>query len=76
MQENRIKVQEKINELNQSSPGWVDVAGFHAITSFEFPVYGKGATFNPSAGFPVKIFVNNITGEVKLFAAALFKSTI
>ena len=49
------------------------VPGFFAFTGFEFPKYGQGVIFNPSFGFPVKVFINNVSGEMRAFSAYFFK---
>jgi hypothetical protein len=71
--ENMPAIQAKINELNAISPGWTHLIGFSAITSFSYGQNGQTPTFNASSGLPVKVFLNNITGEVKIFSAHLFR---
>jgi len=81
MAENLLKVQQKINELNQKEPKllfpavsaiWSAVPGYFAITGFD---YGQGnPTFNANFGYPIKIFVNQKTGEMKFYPASLFEN--
>ena len=78
--EDHSKVRAKLDELNGGSLGglihvrsveWVALEGFNALTKFDFLSNG-GAVFTPTAGYPVKIFVNTSTGEMKIFPAAQF----
>lgn len=75
MRENPVKIQNKIRELNTQSPAgqknWTALIGFNALTTVDFNYAGK-AIYNPSLGFPAKVFVNNTTGEIKIFSAHLF----
>ena len=71
--ENAAKVGAKIVDLQkQTGHKWVHVNGFNAVTGFDYGT-GQGANFNPGFGLPVKIFIDTVTGEVKLFSADLFK---
>jgi hypothetical protein len=81
MAENALKVQKKLNELNSREPGlllsavsatWTAVPGYFAVTGFD---YGQGSpTFNANFGYPIKIFVNQRTGEMKFYPASLFEN--
>lgn len=80
MAENIIKIQQKINELNSKEPKflfpslavtWSTIPGYFAITGFDF---GQGApTFNANFGYPIKVFINQRTGEMKFYPASLFE---
>ncbi len=84
--ENPGKVEAKIGELNRQEPKpktsigfplhtplvWKAVPGYFALTGFN---YGQGnPQFNPSYGYPVKVFVNERTGEMRIFPASLFEN--
>ena len=80
--EDTQKIQQKLNELNskesplfhlggQFAGPWVHVAGYFALTGVDLKE--GGSTFNPSFGVPVKVFMNNKTGEIKTFSACLFE---
>ena len=60
------------NWLNTNyGQGWVPVDGFFTTTSLGFKS-DSTPIFNPNAGYPLKLFVNNQTGEVKMFDARRF----
>lgn len=68
------RVQNKLNELNATgqpgSPFWIVAEGLRALTSM---TYENGVVaFNPNNGIPLKVFVNTLSGELKLFDARLF----
>ena len=69
--EDPVKVQQKINELNELGGNWIANKGYFAVTGFDFN-NGK-PIFSPSLGIPVKVFNNTITGEVKIFLATGFE---
>lgn len=74
-QENTRKVQLKLAELNTGlNPAqWVSADGFSALTGFKFGKTNNDSQFLASSGVPVKVFFNNVTGEVKIFLAVLFR---
>ena len=62
-----------IESLNASTPNqiWVALDGIQALTT----VINNGSgniSFNPASGIVVKTFVNQTTGEIKLFPAKIF----
>lgn len=62
-----------IESLNTSTPGqiWIALDGIQALTT----VINSGSgniSFNPGSGIVVKTFVNQTTGEIKLFPAKIF----
>lgn len=62
-----------IQNLNNSTPGqtWVPLDGLYALTT----VINSGSnniSFNPGSGIVVKTFLNQITGEIKIFPAKIF----
>jgi hypothetical protein len=69
-------VQEKLTELNSlghpGAPYWISPDGLNALTTMTND--GGVATFNPSNGIPLKIFVNTLSGEIKIFDARAFTS--
>lgn len=65
------KIQNKITELNNQGGSWQEIEGNNALTKVEFS--DSGTKFYPSSGVPVKMFVNRISGEIKLFPAFIFK---
>lgn len=68
------KVQDKIIELNKNSKvgKWLAVEGYQALIDVRWKD-GDEITFNLDQGYTLKVFVNNVTGEVKMFAAELFR---
>lgn len=62
-----------IESLNLLTPGqiWIALDGIQALTT----VINNGSgniSFNPGSGIVVKTFVNQTTGEIKLFPAKIF----
>lgn len=62
-----------IESLNLLTPGqvWIALDGIQALTT----VINNGPdniSFNPGSGIVVKTFVNQTTGEIKLFPAKIF----
>lgn len=59
-----------LNRVYPPGP-WIPIIGFMAtITSV--PGANNTATYNPAVGYPLKSFVNTVTGEVKSFDARKF----
>lgn len=50
---------------------WKYYTGTYALTNVDIttPV----PNFNPASGIPLVVFVNTVTGEIKLFPAAIFE---
>ncbi len=74
--EDKTKVKSKIDELNKTyntTNAWTAIDGYYAITKFDFGKDDKNPNFSPSSGVPVKMFVNQTNGEIKLFLAKLFE---
>jgi hypothetical protein len=73
MVEDPVKVNNQVGLLNRLTPGqtWVPLIGFNALTTCYFSTTGQ-LMFNPNYGFPVKAFLNQVTGEVRMFNAKLF----
>ncbi len=85
--ENRTLIANKIAELNEESYNrsgartiiapppipqiWSAVGGYFVVTGFDF-AQGKNI-FNPSHGYPTKVFLNGLTGEVKMYSANMFE---
>ncbi len=62
-----------IESLNALTPGqiWIALDGTQALTT----VVNNGSgniSFNPASGIIVKAFLNQNTGEIKLFPAKIF----
>lgn len=68
---NSQKIQQKINELNSQGGSWATFNGTYALTQVD--VTKDSPTFFPASGVPVIIFVNNTTGELKLFPVIIFQ---
>jgi len=67
------KVEKKRKELGED---WVTTNGFKVLTGFKFlKEKGKGKFFSEK-GYPLKAFVNIKTGELRIFAAVLFKKDV
>lgn len=65
------KIEAKIKDLGA---GWIEVLGYHTVTSIDYTKKNPNASvFNPTKGVPLKVFVNPINGEVKMFLADLFE---
>ena len=62
-----------VNYLDDKyGPGpWIAMNGVQALTNVV--KNGESFTFMPASGTPVKVFLNQQTGEVKLFPALLFE---
>lgn len=77
LMEDTTKVQKKVDELNSKekpgNQGWTALNGYNALTRFEFGDSTKGATFYPSSGIPVKVFINAADGEIRVFPATFFE---
>jgi hypothetical protein len=78
VRENKVKVQEYLDKLNGSTKPklWVAGDGFHVMNGFDFGIDGDGfstATFHADTGYPVKLFINVETGEVRAVGAFKFK---
>lgn len=73
--ENPEKVERKLAELNRNmiTRPWFAAEGFHALNTFKFGAVGQGPTFKSDEGIPIKVFVNKVTGEFKIYSAYLFK---
>lgn len=54
------------------SDEWQEIAGYFALTKFEFT--SPTPTFTPTFGVPVKVFRNKKTGEIRTFSAYHFES--
>lgn len=52
-------------------PAWKYYTGTYALTQVE--VAQPVPNFNPASGIPMVVFVNSITGEIKLFPAVIFQ---
>jgi len=77
MEEDREKINQKLIELNGGTieGPWTDGQGFHAIQKFTFePDPVTSSKFYQNEGFPIKFFLNTVTGELKIFSARLFKA--
>lgn len=59
--------------LNSLTPGqnWVALAGWNAITTVSAGQGGQ-LVYNPQVGRPVKAFLNQTTGEVRMFDSQFF----
>lgn len=77
------KIQRKLDQLNggtgQTGIGpllpvnrrWIAVPGYFVVTGFN---YGNGnPIFNANFGYPLKLFVNEVDGEMKFYPASLFE---
>lgn len=53
------------------NPLWIEITGLKILPRLEVDDIGK-ITVTPTAGFPVKAFLNKETGEVKMFTARRF----
>ena len=73
IRENTETVRNWQNWLNTNYPpaAWIPINGFTAIITAT-PSTNATAAYNPSLGYPLKSFVNTLTGEVKSFDARKF----
>ncbi len=71
--ENPQSVTNWINWLNTNfGPGpWIPLSGHKSYVEMQYDLSGT-PIFNPSLGFPVKLFWNQATGEIKAFDARKF----
>ncbi len=81
--ENVGKIRQYITYLDSLEPRdqngnviqqWVPVQGYFATTGFNFGNQISGPNFNANFGYPVKLFYNTRTGEVKMFHATIFEN--
>jgi hypothetical protein len=65
-------IEDIIKLLNDSTPGqiWAVLDGIYAITTVKNNG-DNGIEFNPANGIVIKTFINQITGEIKMFPAKL-----
>lgn len=72
MAENNQKIQQYIQFLNNLTPGqtWVPADGYQALTKIDI----EKKVFYPNNGIPVKVFINQTTGEMRMFPASIFES--
>jgi len=70
-----VKIQAKVDELNRGLPvpQWAAVSGENAFVSFTLTGNQTGI-FNVNQGYPVKLFFNGVTNELKMFPLNLFLS--
>ncbi len=70
---NQISVKNWQNwlDLNHGPGKWVPITNFVALTQVTYNVFKK-PVFDPNTGFPVVAFLNQQTGEVKMFDARRF----
>ena len=68
--EDPVKVQNYINWLSKQTPGhtWVALNGLNALTTSSYNVLGA-LTFNGNIGTPIKAFLNQNTGEIRIIDA-------
>mgnify|MGYP001616812227 CR=1 FL=1 len=62
-----------VDTLNRSTPGqqWIPLDGIQALTT----VINNGpnnVNFNPASGIVIKTFLNQTTGEIRLYPAKIF----
>lgn len=71
----QTKIQNQLNSLNHGleSPQWSFVNGENAFMGFNIDPSGK-ASFAGNVGYPVKLFFNSTTNELKMFPLTLFIS--
>ena len=73
MPEDPRKIQAKIDYLNNLVGGhWVAATGKHALTEVKGNDYNK-LTFFPTRGIVIKVFMNQDTGEIRIFHARPFE---
>lgn len=72
--ENTLAVQNQVLQLNLLNPSesWIPVDGFNFMNAVKINP-NNTITLEKSKGYPVKLFLNTATGEVKVFNASRFK---
>lgn len=67
------EIKDVLNELNKSTEGspWICPGGTHALTKVEKK--DDNFTFKPDSGIIVKVFFNQISGEIRLYPAMMFR---
>ena len=64
--------QQKIENKRASlGPAWKYFNDTYALTQVD--VSGSVPNFKPASGIPVIVFVNSLTGEMRLFPAVIFQ---
>ncbi len=76
--EDPVKVQIKLNELNNDASGtslirprWIAIDGYYSL--FKTDLNRDQATFHADHGLPLKVFLDTEKGEVKFFPAKSFE---
>lgn len=68
------KIQNKINELNGFGGTWIAADGTNALIKVQGDFRtNANVVFMPASGIPVKVFLNTLNGEIKMFPAILFE---
>ena len=67
--EDRVKVDKQSKKLGKS---WTDVKGFMATNKFKFLSGRRRGKLNSTRGFPLKAFINQNTGEVRIYTGTFF----
>ena len=70
---NHQKIQQKAQELNakDNTNSWVAVSGMNTFASFKITEDGK-VNMGLDEGYPIQIFFNTNTQEIKMFPGAIF----
>lgn len=73
MPQNQTLIDQKIAELSRlTNHIWKEAQGYHALTMVD--IRTSGVAFNPASGIPIKVFVDTVSGELKMFPASMFES--
>jgi hypothetical protein len=73
--EDNEKILVKRRELNGGENGpWIAVDGTNALIKVQGDFRtNTNVVFMPASGIPVKVFMNTINGEIRMFPAILFE---
>jgi hypothetical protein len=67
------KIFQKLIELKQQSGhDWLPLTDTSALTSVDIS-NPQQPSFMPGTGYPVKAFIDTVTGEVRLFSTQIFQ---
>jgi hypothetical protein len=67
------KIKEKLANLKEETGHvWLPLTDVSALTSVDISD-PEMPRFKPGTGYPVKAFINTVTGEVRMFSTQIFK---
>jgi hypothetical protein len=63
------RIADILAELNAASPGWIEATGYHSLATPKMTAPNI-VDFNfPNSGIVMKVFINVISGELRMYVA-------